>query len=460
MFATLNFFAAQVRDTLGISGYMQESGKLIVHLDSSLISGISALLFDILLLALIRIQCQVVCSIANLYFIYDKRTPVALQCSRAGFLTEGPVGHPSLSRIFSILLLVVTALAIAIGFSLNGKTIPRYSETSFASKVEFGFVPLDIDFAKEYSEQNGTTMVSKRVLAVFESSACSSMNFTHITLFPHVFSKTMLNRDLIPIRTHLPDRGCVTIPRFRRSNGFSSPMWTGSPDKQCRLTNVTVLGLNADGMRKANFTGDDCHLQVDELFCFRRSCAGIGYSDKERQRYAVLVSDYAVNSKEQVVKLNEEWKISNYTQFVQNVAFFSGAGFSGGMLKFRFSAMARIDLNVRLGTLTERVNVTEVDLGIAGPAVVIIVMSVIGLFAAWGFLWFRVVHLKGRYTYNRFSNVQEILALIDGTRARKTRGGFGDVGSFCIGIRKDLPKIGIDQEAAVSGSDWQECELG
>lgn len=450
--------------------------------NSSLVSGLAAVLFDILLLGVLKTLTQSLCSTANLYLVYDSRRPVAPSTSRLGLLVGGPVGPRLLSRVFSLLIAAATACVIVIGFSINGKNVAVFESVTYRTRVRITGVPLDIDFDREFAvvdakEKHSVPqkLVSKRLLAIANSWTCLVSNYTHLILFDYVLKDNFLDRTLLDISSGFGGNAeCVRGEYFKEPHiGRSFPRPLPLKAANCDLENITPVFGEGNNKGIANFTTKFCEVNFPPMQCFtdyHTSCSavGVGKGDDEGSTYVVLVANSMDPQGAQIVRVDPLHDKSLHEQYAANVAFMSAIGIPAEVANLAHMAITNFEYNVTLqrrrGTEEE---VSEIDLRLAVPAVcVVLVLTVLlGLMAS--VLWVTVVLLKGRRRYNQFSTVPEILDLAvqmddnmeiaDGKQSRRR--------SPFVGVLPERPLLGVINverrkgKGEVQGGDWPESEI-
>lgn len=457
--------------------------KLQLDVHSSMASGLAAVFFDILLLGLIKSHAQVLCAIANLHLVYDRRRPIHPTISRFGFLAGGPVGPIQLSRVFSILILLSTACVIVIGFCINGTTVSRYEPRMYSSVVTMGKKPISIDYDKaaplsptpspsgdqDSDAPASPQKVARKLVGLSDTYSCMRTNYGYSTLYGYAYRDTLLDYDPVDISKRLEGGECLVEENFRhesisRSYNLSLP----TSDKRCDLSSLITSfpdGSAAQGSATIR-TDDRCDINIlDNFRCCRRplrtSCATIGSSHDRRKKdfFVLLTSNVGDNEKfedVQIVQINSVDK-EDYEKYLTVVAFLSAVGFGGGLANLANMAISDVAYNRTLDKDLGKVDVTEIDLVVALPALVVVLVTTLLLSILAVVMWVRVVYAKRRLHYNTFVTVPDILDMVQAEKIsrRKDRGGDKPF----IGVRVDHPGLAVCSEEQCCGAPWSEEEI-
>lgn len=250
-------------------------GLLSFDINSNIVSGLTVCLFNVLLLAVLRLVCQSICTSYNIHIIHDKKRVLTPQQSRLAGLFGGPVGYIPLSRFLAFMLIFYELLAFLLDFSINGTSRIVPISKTYASYVGSHpkHLPLVIDYANEYNvtmrRDNGDhddqgsgsnddddeedeegaegeiVFASQRLVAIAEVQACKQLNFTHHV--NHAFAYTsveLLSTRLIPMHSLVGGATCVT----EQEGGFVEDVVTHAfaqdkPDIQCNDWDGVTLSL-------------------------------------------------------------------------------------------------------------------------------------------------------------------------------------------------------------------------
>lgn len=435
--------------------------KRLLYISSSLASGVAALLFDIVLLGIIKALSQVLCSNFNLFYVYDKRCALAPETSGLGTLTGGPVGHIALSRFFSVLILVCTICAVFLGFSINGKSVPKFEDTTFKTKVSISSVPLEIDFGEEFqilpvtNQSHPRILVSTRLLAITNSYACHRSNYSHVFVYSYVLRDYVLDKTKIDMQQTLSqattrvDAECIRFPTFKEEQvDIFTTRLVPMSDLRCSISNLQPVFANQSKTGNATFTTSSCSLSFLPMQCFRgltTSCAAVGEGQGQEKgnMFIVAVPNVPNSNDVGVFRLGVKGFGEPYDRLARNVAFIQAVTlFTGDLSNHLNMALTNFEYNV---TLQERVGlkqVSEIDLQLLTP-IVLFFMSVSFLLGAAALgTWVWVVYSKGRVKYTRFTDVSDILAVISPVCPSKFKIKERKMPMY-IGVRHEIPRIGL-----------------
>lgn len=439
-----------------------------IELPSSVVSGLTVLFFDIVLLGIIKAEAQFLCATANLHLIYDRREAVFPTKSRLGCLTGSPVGHKTLARCFSLLIAAITTSVIILGFSINGKTVKPYETETYRSVIVNSDVPPTIDFEQEFAliphpRGRPEIAISKRVSAFLALHTCIRHNFTHSTQYAYAYRDISIDQTKVDLSTHLSAE-CVTKDRFQGELILRRvPMVAPVNPITCEFSGVDV-SLEDDAITgHATFSpSSPCSMNISRLFCFRAeittcAAAGILKGPGGNKAYIVIVPNIDAPTETSIADIPQMRSQELYDRVAMNIAFFSGI--MEGALAYYLSQVVFCDVeyNVTLRRTTGDREISEIDLRLAAPTLVFISATAVVLAIIAFVLWLYVVYLKDRSLYNSFCNVPEVLALADeGTMSRVwDRKGQ----SKFIGVRTDCPLLGVLTAQKCSSSEWTEDDI-
>ncbi|CDF32995.1 unnamed protein product [Chondrus crispus] len=444
---------------------------LTLQVNSSLVSGFAALIFDILLLGIIRYHAQLLCAAANIALLYDYRCPIRPATTRWAALTGGPTGPILLVRFLAFLIMLSTAAVIILGFCINGETVPEFENRMYGAVVNFTGMPTKFDFANEFELQppgcSGDSckrMVSKRILALTDPSRCTEKNFTHGFVYSYAYRDLTLDDKKEELVQLYPGGICVNEKQFNESWVSRSYRMSNSADLDCVLDaidNPFGEGPASGGPRKVEPIIDSCPMEVKDMYCYktdRTSCAAWGISeiDTGTAYYVVLIPDIETMNEESN-RIPSAIAKGDPAGYVANVAFLSAVGFNGGPSRLSSMAVSEVLQNVTLNRKQAIRNVSTIDLRIAIPTFAVLATTALVLVVLALASWVRVVLLKGRSEYNTFSSVPEILELVVVEKASKFKGR--KTSRRFIGISKEDSCIVVcdeDNKKQYTGSDWPE----
>ena len=441
-----------------------------ISVDSNLASGIAALVFDILLLGIIKWQCQALCKYANLFLLYDRRQPILPGTSKIGALTGGPIGPINLARLFSFLIMLSTASIVVLGFCINGRTVTAFRPQIYAVVVNFTNTPLEIDFSNEFelkcSGTNCTRMVSKRLYAMEDMARCKKSNYSHTKIYSYAYKELILDAEKQELGSDFPGGICVTEENFREPmilreygrKARSSPV-------RCRFSEIqNPFRGNGDinDVREAEFVADadECEPEVKHLSCFKSdttACAGWGQARRNEKtgHYVVLVPDITTGENNgEVVQVSSLDNEEQQKKAASNVAFLSAVGFQGSVSNLANMAVSDILVNKTLDFLEEGgQNISEVDLNLATPAFAVLAATTLLLAVLVFVSWICVVVLKGRRGYKTFCSIPQILQLVCTEKASKMKSTVA--AKRVIGVSRRGPHLSVYKEGNKEEcSDW------
>lgn len=438
-----------------------------IDVESSVISGLIVLLFDIVLLGIIKAEIQVLCTTANLSLIYDRRSTVSPTTSRIGCLTGSPIGQKRLVRWFSVIIIAVTFSVIVLGFSVDGKTSKKFEEQRYSSMVFRASEPPFLDFENEFSlSANGDRRISRRVSAIMAIHACSRSNFTHLTEYAYAYRDLSVDKTRINASTVLHS-DCITKDQFKYERILNvGPMLSSTSPFECEFNDLKPSFEDNSVTGYATFSpSSQCDLKISRLSCFRTggttSCAGAGVREEDgnNKAYIVVLPDIEDPGSASVAQISLVDNENLYERIASNVALYSFL-MGGGAAAYYFSEIVFSDIihNVTLERSIGSHEVSEIDLRLAIPTVIFICIIAIVLGASAFVFWFKVVYLKGRLHYNSFCTVPEVLTLADDANETKLKENSHK--RRYIGIRQDMPVLGIMGAHKCCNADWDENEIG
>lgn len=448
---------------------------LQLSVNSSLVSGVAAVLFDILLLSVVKALSQSLCASDNLRRVYDNRRFVAPSTSRLGCLTAAPVGSKTLSRLFSLLIVASTVCVIIVGFAINGTTVRRYQPLTYRSVVRISNTPVAIDYEQDLEILPQTdaagqqSLVAKRVVATSDIFACQSNNNSHISLFAYAFKETFLDDAKVNINERFDDGECITPDRFDDQRAVRQyPMALTLPNVACSFDSVTPARIDGKKTSVADFATTKCDIDISRLQCYSKkatpvdvtTCAGVGLGKAKGAEdilFVTLIPNIAEPYTIQTTAVDVKPDPADYERYAANVAFIAAAGFGGGIPFYAYHAVSNVDYNVTLQHRIEDADVSEIDLRLAIPTLGFLGATTLILFIASIILGICVVYNKGRIGYNRFCSVPEILQLSGPKHVSKLRRG-GRQRRY-IGVRESSPTVGVLRPDEQCGDTWAEADL-
>lgn len=423
---------------------------LTFNLDSNISSGVGIFLFNIAFLSLCHLACHSISASYNIHQVHDRKKPLSPRRSNFGFLFGGPIGHISVVRTLTIVIIIYEVFAFLFDFSINGSSKTRITPTKHASLVRTHpeGVPLQIDYLNEFNETlpqdeevTSVNFISERLVAVTEVQACKYLNFTHHINLAYAFKDIELSKTVLAPKNSIIAGGeCVQSGKFE--NDMVLQAFDQSPPSfDCSYDNISIsqerrncsVDSRGRGICDTSLEGVDeesCELSFHDTRCFRRNseierCASVA----EFKSYGATNIVFAVFKN----PTNEgEWPETynlrgipnlsreHYAAFAGNIAFFSAIDSRYGSFNSMFMAMADVTYNTSLNVV-DRVNITEVNLYYAIPAVsvmVIILATVYILAAVWRQ---RYVVGRGRQEYLSFSNVNEMFDFDNEGHLHKSR---------------------------------------
>lgn len=454
-----------------MEGPQAGSWEYQIDTSSSLVSGVAALIFDIVLLGLIKALSQSICTTANTYLLYDKNRSLDPKTSRFGMLTGSPVGQILLVRVLSVMIALSTVCAIILGFAIDGKTVQLYEPLKFRSLVTISKKPTLIDFENEAkvlpasaTNPMPVTLASRRLVSASDAFACTSSNFSHTFMHGYAFEKTKLDDELIGFFEKPTDASCVEEGPFRRPPGaFVFPSWVAYPTASCSFRTINLENSKNNSQFPANFTSDNCNLALGKLQCYSGrniACAGVAEGRGragEPVLVNVLVQDVQIPENQQSVAVPMSMSAAERQKYAANIAFLSAIGFGGELQVLVYVAASAFEYDVELERRVDDKDVCVVDLRVAIPVLVIVVVitAVMAVTCVW--LWVIWIWKKGREGYNKFSTVGELLELAEPEKVSKFRRR--PKRRIYVGVRKDRPVVGVlDREDEVGG-DWPEKDV-
>lgn len=444
---------------------MQDPAPLLVEIpiNSAIVSGFVAVVFDIFILLLIKTRAQSICEHSIVRLIFDKRLAVSPKASRLGLIFGGPTGPPGISRILSLALAVCTICVVVLGFSVVGSTVTRYERLKYTSVLSVGDRPLNIDFERE-SRNFGNTRerkFSRRMIAVSMMQLCTEKNYTHTSLYGFAYKDVELDYSLMLRREGLEGAECMTESNFRQAVAHIS--YDREPKKRCAFSSITTTNESATPSA-ARFKTTTCDVQLTHMYCILLgrilSCTGVGTRLEEGKNriYGVSVPHVKDLSITQVEPVPDVVEGSDMAQYAANMAFFQGHGFAGGIAAFGPMGVAKFEKDLWLEKSNGTREVSNVNFRIVIPILAIIGMVLGLLLLADGLLWLLVVRRKGRQPFNNFCSVSEVVKLVG---ELDIRNGYKNCAkSWVVGIRGESPCVGIMEKKEYNeGTIWDESDL-
>lgn len=407
----------------------QKGHILLLRVDSSVVDGLVSLIFDVLLLSICNFLSQAICSHYIIHTVYNAQRPLSLHSTRVLYFGHGLVGPERISRILCFILSIATLTVIILGLSIKGRTAGVYR-----SFVGIASPPLvaQLDYENEYElgEEQFVlrpNFISRRLVAFTLMDKCWTCRYSHCAYMGISFTDEEVNGQLVP--------SWATIEKWSHSKSVQCVMdkavtvsWTDITKKspahlQCELESIEVPdeGSFIKGTPKGK-----CDLFLKDVRCYRRRkqggpkiavhCAALGKADGADSLYLIVFLDakhirnveIAPFAMSKHVNLPSE-QIETY---LKNVAFFSSLDL-GPAPKLDLMAFSTVIYNAELETPNANmVNVTEVDLRIAIPCLVILFLTLTVLCLVFMTTWILIVHSKKRKHFNSLSTVSEILELL------------------------------------------------
>lgn len=405
------------------------------RVDSYIVSGIAMFLFNFAFFSFLKLLTQSICSSTNLYYVYDKRLPLAPRRSRLGGFFGGPVGHPSIARPLSIVVAVYAVIVILIDFSVNGSSSTVVSPQLYRSVVQAHpqSIPIDIDYKKEFDIQGEHRFASRRLVALAEMHSCMFLNFSHHTMFSYAYRNLHLDKHLVNLAELPPGGVCVTSERFNEDRIMYQFKQKPFPAFNCKLEDAKVRREFAD--EEINTTAEieskTCNIDILAAACIRIDnqpdhCGAVGTfqspDDSTLHVLVLLIKDADNPSDPEINELRDKPlppSDNDISRFAANVAYFSAVRFQHGSFNAMYMAISEIVENQTLQHANV-VNTSEVDMTLALPVLVIVVVMFFVLAGIAFHVWNKFVYRKGRRKYNTFSSVEEILAMVSGDGFRKS----------------------------------------
>lgn len=359
--------------------------ELIISIDSLIVAGISMFLFNIFLFGVFQIVSQSICSSTNLHILYDQQLPLTPRQSRLGILFESSVGHISVVRLLSLLIVSFGIALIPLDFSINGSSRTEIVPTRYSSVAQSspGNKPLNVNYENESKVINGNTFASRRLVAIADLHSCMFLNFSHHTIFALAFRDYNLDKTLIPIKEVISGGECVTGENFKNENIMHQWGQREYDGTECNMT-MTKLEVDSDGTNSLVdarvISPEEPHCKIEFLTakCFRSTndnCVAIAVK-KTDPTIGFLISirnatNLGQNERHELRKLMN-MSVDDRNQFASNVAFFQAVGFSQGVPAFIYMAVMSIIYDEDLFVL-KKANITSINLALCIPALTIIV---------------------------------------------------------------------------------------
>lgn len=444
--------AASLRKSRPVRSQMarfSRPGVLELQVDSSLLDGFIAVLFDLVLLALVHYASQSICASVNIGRVYDRKVSLPLMSPRLFLFQGGLIGHRPAVAFLKVTLTLCALAAILLGFSVNGRDEHTFTEKKVASLIVIReqIQVLDIDMVNSFQVEEGQVAkvpakVSNELLALRIIDRCQFCEYYSCQYFGYAFDEK-LNSSLSSFWDQLKKfRGkCVTKKEFDKD--LVSHTYTRRKGHSQVTCDVEELRVNIpDG----NLTGsaqvfgkDNCRdLDLFQVRCFRRSgqpdhCAAHGVTreddriDKEKKSL-LLVFHNASNPKNPSITpsrlIREKPKDKELiARYLDNVAFMSSIDLAAAY-KLDLMAIARIEHNVSLLSRDldkEKVSVSDIHLAVFIPCVFISLLSLFGLAGTAIYFWYKTIYSKDRRYFNSFTSVADILELIPRGREQLNR---------------------------------------
>lgn len=433
--------------------------------NSLFVSGFAVLLFNIVFFQVCKYLAQAICSHYNLHIIYDRNEEVSPRESLIGKLFGGPTGPIHLTRWLSVMVMVFSISVILLDFSINGATETKDTPTRFQSVVRVNpdSKPLEIDYENEFGAVDESVnwsyasgleyekrRVSRRLIATLYLQICLDINLTHHTTFAYAYDTQPLDKEKLPVGEWVGNGAkCVRAGEFAEDMVSFSYNLESYPSVACEV--LTMTGSNYKGaIGEGNVSvGNDCELGFHDISCFRlrtEHCAAIVYKKNDPTiEWTMYVPNTSVPENMKMFPLRIATRVApeDRKAFAANVAFLQATGVSSwGSHNAMYHALAKIEEGRMLPVRTEH-NVTQLQLELFIPVMVIISVILIGLLVATIATWISFVFQKKRMKYVSFFSVRDTLQMVQKNGLHKKRSEKNT--TKFIYLHEDRPVISYDE---------------
>lgn len=461
---------------------------LTIGIDSNVVEVTAALLFDVLLLSLIEYLCQTICAHHNLYRVYDSPSGVLpLRARRIALFGDGLIGSPWLSSVLTVVLALVVASNIIVGFAVTGRSEPVYHAVRYAAVVETAAdnAVLIVDHLREirddeWNSNREPTYLSSRLVALKKMDWCQTCNYTHCTMFAYAYENDELGTELVHAGEAYDSyrATCVSAQNYRDARVMATPTRVKQKEGWCGILTMDVdytnsnISTNTNSADQSmalgighNLTYEYCHFDIHPPRCFRRAkhetiCATIGRHTRDpkdtTERYLMLMNIPEDNKPPNLfdvsriaASVSQRLPNDTWERYMETAAFMAAVGLGPGyMLQLMpFASFSANQTLLRRDAEDRSRNVSDVDLRVALPGVAVVILTAGVLLAVAGVTWGLFVKRYDRGGCNAFASVTELVEVMaDDT-------GMGDERGTGIGRGKQSSDWGLYDDMGLDDMD-------
>lgn len=428
---------------------------LTIGIDSNVVEVTAALLFDVLLLSLIEYLCQAICAHHNLYRVYDSPSGVLpLRARRLALFGDGLIGAPWLSSVLTVVLALVVASNIIVGFAVTGRSEPVYHAVKYAAVVGTAAdnAVLVVDPTREISDDvdnydRQPTYLSSRLVALKKMDWCQTCNYTHCTTFAYAYENDELGTELVHVGEAYDSyrATCVSGQNFRDARVMATPTRVKQKEGWCGILEMDVDYNNSNSSSNSGVNGsmllgignihkkEYCHFDIQKPRCIQRPkhetiCATIGQHKRDppdtTERYLMLMNIPAGDSKPPnlfdvsriAASVSQRLHNDTWERYMETAAFMAAVGLGPAyMLQLMpFATFSANQTLLRRDVDNRTRNVSDVDLRVALPGVVVVIVTAGVLLAVAGVTWGLFVRRYDRGGCNAFASVTELVEVMVG----------------------------------------------
>lgn len=290
--------------------------------------------------------------------------------------------------------------------------------------------------------------LSKRLVALQKNDWCQVCNFTHCNIVSYAYRSEVLESSLVNA-TDLFEHGvatCVSARNFRDEMIMATSERLNQNTASCKFKSLSVVSNSTNSTFDDNaeqsgtliasddevsYEFDYCHYDVTHMSCYSRPghatrCAAIAKllpqyvrtSDEERQLSLIVVKDIGTPDNGMDISrisLSLSYNLTmdyDMRQYTSTVAFLSAIDVAPTFILELIPFVSFLyDVPLRERSEKEQ-NVADVDLRLAVPCVMFVVMAALVLAMTAGATWTMFVWRKKRQNFNSFATIPDLLELL------------------------------------------------
>lgn len=464
----------------------QPSHILTIPISSAVLEAVTTLIFELLLLLVLALLAQAICSYFNLHRLYNLRLPIKIGSPVLPLRVHAPIGHLPVSIALATFLLLASLMNNVLSFAINGRSQIHLQPTSFPTLVTFHpqVIPITIDFAKEFRVSNddpkAPPFISKRLRAIRMADHCLQCNYSHCSVFAYAFPPEVpIDDELVHPDEHFPSV-CITTEHFRSavlweiwkrfSDTLSPPVRikvhkrhhqpltmpntvVRDEEDRCDIKSVNASFKDGNSFANASVSTTNCNQRVRDAVCFRRRgreprCAAVA----PRLSGGLNVLNFGIPGKTTTkaniaeVSRGKQMDEKYFQQYAATIAFMESIRMTGSLSLLQRMATATLRQDVVLERRDENETrlLSDVDLRIAFPGVLFNLLLLVSFVVVDCWLWYVAVYKKGRQNFNTFSSVPEVLeALSEESTDRRRVDSSQKRPGLAVGVESEQPAIGV-----------------